>query len=190
MARCRARSINERQRLLMLRGNGWHAPFGASPPFLGRGRIYFSRRGGHSSGTGTCRENDISYPPPRSETERGRGTMRSMVEGACGGAASDEAVAPSTALARGPPSPLRGAGCGNGRRLRANANVGVQSSAKQSGDLAPDAHREPEPTGLSTPSRPPQLAAGSGTAPRHAASPHAVGCLRYRASVPGCRRSP
>jgi hypothetical protein len=27
-------------------------------------------------------ENGLAYPPPRSETERGRGTMRSMVEGA------------------------------------------------------------------------------------------------------------
>jgi hypothetical protein len=50
------------------------------------------------------------YPPPRSETERGRGTMRSMVEGAYGAAAGREAQAPSTALTRGPPSPLRGAG--------------------------------------------------------------------------------
>jgi hypothetical protein len=33
------------------------------------------------------RENGFAYPPPRSETERGRGTMRSMVEGASG---SDE----------------------------------------------------------------------------------------------------
>ncbi len=37
--------------------------------------------------------------------------MRSMVEGACGGGASLAAVAPSTALTRGPPPPLRGGGC-------------------------------------------------------------------------------
>jgi hypothetical protein len=34
MARSRARSISKLQRLLVWRGNGWHAPFGASPPFL------------------------------------------------------------------------------------------------------------------------------------------------------------
>jgi len=34
--------------------------------------------------------------------------MRSMVEGAYGAAAGREAQAPSTALTRGPPSPLRG----------------------------------------------------------------------------------
>ena len=38
------------------------------------------------------------YPPPRSETERGRGTTRSVVEGACGAEAGREADAPSTAL--------------------------------------------------------------------------------------------
>jgi hypothetical protein len=32
MARSRARSISKLQRLLVWRGNGWHAPFGASPP--------------------------------------------------------------------------------------------------------------------------------------------------------------
>ena len=50
-----------------------------------------------------CRENDIAYPPPRSETERGRGTMRSMVEGACGAEAGREAEAPPTALRAVPP---------------------------------------------------------------------------------------
>ncbi len=38
------------------------------------------------------------YPPPRSETERGRGTTRSVVEGARGAEAGREANAPSTAL--------------------------------------------------------------------------------------------
>jgi hypothetical protein len=33
MARSRAQGTNGRQRLLVLRGHGWHAPFGASPPF-------------------------------------------------------------------------------------------------------------------------------------------------------------
>jgi hypothetical protein len=36
--------------------------------------------------------------------------MRSVVEGACSAEASDEAEAPPTALARGPPSPLSGEG--------------------------------------------------------------------------------
>jgi hypothetical protein len=33
MARSRAQGIGRRRRLLVLCGNGWHAPFGASPPF-------------------------------------------------------------------------------------------------------------------------------------------------------------
>jgi hypothetical protein len=33
MARSRARGISKRRRLRMSRGNGWLAPFGASPPF-------------------------------------------------------------------------------------------------------------------------------------------------------------
>ena len=45
-------------------------------------------------------------PPPRAA--RWRGTARSAVEGACGGEASLEARAPSTALRVGPPSPLAG----------------------------------------------------------------------------------
>jgi hypothetical protein len=36
--------------------------------------------------------------------------MRRMVEGACGADANGNAEAPPTALTRGPPSPLRGAG--------------------------------------------------------------------------------
>jgi len=55
--------------------------------------------------TQSRRENDLCYPPPRSETERGRGTTPTgparsgrpddrlrVVEGACGAAASPEAA--------------------------------------------------------------------------------------------------
>jgi hypothetical protein len=40
----------------------------------------------------------VAYPPPRSETERGRGTMRNTVEEAFGAAASGGSEALSTAL--------------------------------------------------------------------------------------------
>jgi hypothetical protein len=64
-----------------------------------------SWRGGgeQNSGTGMRRENEFAYPPPRSETERGRGTTRSVVEGACGAEVRGEAEAPPTALMRGYP---------------------------------------------------------------------------------------
>jgi hypothetical protein len=45
-------------------------------------------------------------PPPHAV--RGRGTMRSMVEGASGGGASGEAHAPSTAKTRSPFPAARG----------------------------------------------------------------------------------
>ena len=58
------------------------------------------------------RENDATYPPPRSAAQRGRGTARSAVEGARGGAACicvtdlcSGADAPTGAL-RAPPPPL------------------------------------------------------------------------------------
>jgi hypothetical protein len=92
------RDIDERQRLLMLRGNGWHAPFGASPPsffahdlvrkpdttfrdhaFAG-GDLFlrWRRGGGQSSGAEACRENDfvcprggvLPLPAARGEVER------------------------------------------------------------------------------------------------------------------------
>ena len=50
--------------------------------------------------TQSRREKDLCYPHPRSETERGRGTTRSVVEGACGAEAGREADAPSTASFR------------------------------------------------------------------------------------------
>ena len=50
---------------------------------------------GGDDGEGT---RDELHPPPRSETERGRGTMRSMVEGAFSAEARGESEAPSTAL--------------------------------------------------------------------------------------------
>jgi hypothetical protein len=63
------------------------------------------------------------YPPPRSETERGRGTIRSMVEGACGRSArsygegaSVFAEAPPTALRAVPPP--RSAGRDDRRMLQ------------------------------------------------------------------------
>ena len=34
-------NISKRQRLLVRRGNGWHAPFGASPPFFAGGEFIF-----------------------------------------------------------------------------------------------------------------------------------------------------
>ena len=43
-----------------------------------------------------ARNDEDPHPPPR--VARGRGTMRSMVEGACGAEADREARAPSTAL--------------------------------------------------------------------------------------------
>src|SRR5437868_6463125 len=83
------------------RGNGWHAPFGASPPsFLPGANLFFVRSGRQSSGAEWRGENDLVYPPPRSETERGRGTARRAVEGACGTEAGRESGAPSTALTR------------------------------------------------------------------------------------------
>ena len=76
LARCRVRNISERRRLLVRRGNGWHAPFGASPPFFAGGEsIFWCVFVRQSSDAKKRRENDLRYPPPRSETERGRGTM-------------------------------------------------------------------------------------------------------------------
>ena len=69
------------------------------------------------------RGNGFAYPPPRSETERGRGTMRSMVEGASGGSAFSDRRSkrygprPFHRPSGGPPSPLRGAGWGDPRSL-------------------------------------------------------------------------
>ena len=48
------------------------------------------------------------HPPPRSETNWGRGTTRRVVEGACGGRASGKADAPSTALRAVPLSRFAG----------------------------------------------------------------------------------
>ena len=128
------------ERLLVLRGNGWHAPFGASPPFLCRGRIYLwcvvvgrvraRRRAARTVPLARHCERQRSnpdglrgkldcfvaallamtnaYPPPRSEAERGRGTTRSVVEGACGAEADREAVAPPTALRAVPLPAARG----------------------------------------------------------------------------------
>ena len=111
----RLRYISKRQRLLMLRGNGWHAPFGASPPSWGGDDFLNGVVVGKARAL-SRRENSVDlrviasvseaiqmactririasslsllamtgpYPPPRSETKRGRGTMRSMVEGASG----------------------------------------------------------------------------------------------------------
>jgi hypothetical protein len=48
------------------------------------------------------RNDDRAYPPPRSETERARGTTRRVVEGARGVDASDEADAPPPPCGRSP----------------------------------------------------------------------------------------
>ncbi len=82
-------------------GNGRHAPFGALLPLFIIGsesifRVVVVRK----TRVRSRRENDLVYPPPRAA--RGRGTMRSMVEGARCAQASREAVAPSTVLLRRP----------------------------------------------------------------------------------------
>ena len=77
------RYINKRRRLLMLRDKWLACAF----------RRFASLLGGDDSLNGVVvgkaralsrREKDVAYPPPRSGTKRGRGTMRSMVEGASG----------------------------------------------------------------------------------------------------------
>jgi len=70
--------------------------------------VVIAPRNDRDTGARERRENDFIYPPPHEV--RGRGTTRRVVEGAYGVEASLEADAPSTALWRGPPSPLRGAG--------------------------------------------------------------------------------
>ena len=71
-----------------------------------RGR---ARLGGDGQGSGARQRAGLTSAPAE-RSVAGRGTMRSLVEGACGNEARLAADAPSTALTRGPPSPLRGAG--------------------------------------------------------------------------------
>ena len=109
----RAPRIGRRQRLSVWRGHWLDAPLGAPlPSFLGGQRIkrtlllsWYANLGRASR-----RENEFLLSAP---AKRGRGTTRSVVEGASG---SDEcffrravcfvANAPPTAQVRGPPSPL------------------------------------------------------------------------------------
>ena len=80
--------------------NGWHAPFGAPPPFLFHGAAIFLRSWWLAQpGRGSRRGNVSACPPPRSG---GRGTTRRVVEGACSKEVRLPARAPSTALTRGP----------------------------------------------------------------------------------------
>ena len=90
-------------------------------------------------GAGGHRPRRTSQLAPIRSSKHARGTMRSMVEGACSKEAHLIARAPSTALGRGPPSPLRGAGklngaCGRlGKQLEMLVAFGVRCRYRRRG---------------------------------------------------------
>jgi hypothetical protein len=92
-----------------------YAPFGAPPPSFYWGVVgrAFLKRAANLGCQGASRERERVHPPPR---KRGRGTTRSVVEGAsdstlrCRIRTIVEARAPPTALRAVPPPRYRGAG--------------------------------------------------------------------------------
>ena len=90
---------------MVWRGSKDIAPSGAPPPFVLCGGEFF--RGLAKLGRTRVARTRLLYLRPR---EAGEGDHAKRGGGGLGAETSREADAPSTALTRGPPSPLRGAG--------------------------------------------------------------------------------
>jgi hypothetical protein len=70
-AAAKADELRRLRTCLRCADNGWHAPFGAPPPFFAGGEPLRSGVVVGETRARMRRGKDFAYPPPRSETERG-----------------------------------------------------------------------------------------------------------------------